>query len=39
LHDTPEQMVVLSELAIRSWRDPALAKIFRKLDDWVVYIR
>jgi AcrR family transcriptional regulator len=33
VHDTPEQLTVLSELAIRSWRDPAIAKIFRKLDD------
>jgi AcrR family transcriptional regulator len=39
LRDTPEQLVVLSELAIRSWRDPALAKIFRKLDDgWYAHL-
>ena len=39
LHDTPEQLVVLSELAIRSWRDPALAKIFGKLDDgWYAHL-
>ena len=39
LHDTPEQMIVLSELAIRSWRDPALAKIFAKLDDgWYAHL-
>jgi hypothetical protein len=39
LHDTPEQMVVLSELAIRSWRDPTLAKIFGKLDDgWYAHL-
>ena len=30
---TPEQFIVLSELAVRSWRDPVVAKIFRKLDD------
>jgi hypothetical protein len=24
---------VLSDLAVRSWRDPVVAKIFRKLDD------
>jgi AcrR family transcriptional regulator len=39
LHDTPEQMVVLSELAIRSWRDPTIAKIFEKLDDgWYAHL-
>ena len=39
LHDTPEQLVVLSELAIRSWRDPALAKVFAKLDDgWYAHL-
>ena len=39
LRDTPEQLVVLSELAIRSWRDPTLAKIFRKLDDgWYAHL-
>ena len=39
LHDTPEQMVVLSELAIRSWRDPTLAKIFGKLDHgWYAHL-
>ena len=30
---TPEQLTVLSELAIRSWRDPVIAKIFKKVDD------
>jgi len=30
---TPEQFIVLSDLAVRSWRDPVVAKIFRKLDD------
>jgi AcrR family transcriptional regulator len=33
LHHTPEQFIVLSDLAVRSWRDPVVAKIFRKLDD------
>jgi AcrR family transcriptional regulator len=33
LHHTPEQFIVLSDLAVRSWRDPVIAKIFRKLDD------
>lgn len=31
--DTPEQLMVLSELAIRSWRDPVIATIFKKVDD------
>ena len=33
VRDTPEQLTVLSELAIRSWRDPVIARIFRKVDD------
>ena len=33
LRHTPEQFIVLSDLAVRSWRDPVVAKIFRKLDD------
>jgi AcrR family transcriptional regulator len=33
LHHTPEQFIVLSDLAVRSWRDPVVAKIFKKLDD------
>jgi AcrR family transcriptional regulator len=33
LRGTPEQFIVLSDLAVRSWRDPVVAKIFRKLDD------
>ena len=33
LRRTPEQFIVLSDLAVRSWRDPLVAKIFRKLDD------
>ena len=32
LRHTPEQFIVLSDLAVRSWRDPVVAKIFRKLD-------
>jgi len=39
LRDSPEQFVVLSELAIRSWRDPAIAKMFRRLDDgWYAHL-
>jgi AcrR family transcriptional regulator len=39
LRHTPEQFIVLSELAVRSWRDPVVAKIFRKLDDgWHVHL-
>jgi hypothetical protein len=34
VRDTPEQLTVLSELAIRSWRDPEIAKIFK---DWRPY--
>ena len=33
LRRTPEPFIVLSDLAVRSWRDPVVAKIFRKLDD------
>ena len=33
LRRTPEQFIVLSDLAVRSWRDPVVAKMFRKLDD------
>jgi AcrR family transcriptional regulator len=39
LHRTPEQFIVLSDLAIRSWRDPVIEKSFRKLDDgWYVHL-
>jgi AcrR family transcriptional regulator len=39
LHDSPEQFVVLSELAIRSWRDPVIAKMFKRLDDgWYAHL-
>jgi AcrR family transcriptional regulator len=33
LRRTPEQFIVLSDLAVRSWRDPVIAKMFRRLDD------
>jgi AcrR family transcriptional regulator len=33
LRRTPEQFIVLSDLAVRSWRDPVVAKMFGKLDD------
>ncbi|MBV9276167.1 MAG: TetR/AcrR family transcriptional regulator [Verrucomicrobia bacterium] len=33
LHRTPEQFIVLCDLAVRSWRDPVVAQIFKKLDD------
>jgi AcrR family transcriptional regulator len=33
VRDTPEQLAVLSELAIRSWRDTVIARFFRKVDD------
>jgi AcrR family transcriptional regulator len=39
LHRTPEQFIVLSDLAVRSWRDPVVAKMFKKLDDgWHVHL-
>lgn len=39
LRRTPEQFIVLSDLAVRSWRDPVVAKMFRKLDDgWHVHL-
>jgi len=33
LRRTPEQFIVLGDLAIRSWRDPVVEKMFRELDD------
>ena len=33
LHESPDQFIVLSELAIRSWRDPVIAEMFKRLDD------
>jgi AcrR family transcriptional regulator len=39
LHRTPEQFIVLCDLAVRSWRDPVVAKLFKKLDDgWYVQL-
>jgi len=39
LRRTPEQFIVLSDLAVRSWRDPVVAKIFGKLDDgWYAHL-
>ena len=39
LHESPEQFIVLSELAIRSWRDPSIAKMFKRLDDgWYAHL-
>jgi len=39
LHESPEQFIVLSELAIRSWRDPSIAEIFKRLDDgWYAHL-
>ena len=39
LHESPEQFIVLSELAIRSWRDPTIAEMFKRLDDgWYAHL-
>ena len=39
LHESPEQFIVLSELAIRSWRDPSIAEMFKRLDDgWYAHL-
>jgi AcrR family transcriptional regulator len=39
LRRTPEQFIVLSDLAVRSWRDPVIAKMFKKLDDgWHLHL-
>lgn len=39
LHESPEQFIVLSELAIRSWRDAEVAKLFKPLDDgWYAHL-
>lgn len=32
LKEAPDQLVVLTELAVRAWRDPAIAKILSYLD-------
>jgi hypothetical protein len=33
LKDAPEQLVVLTELAVRAWRDPAVARLLHYLDE------
>ena len=33
LKDSPDQLVVLTELAMRAWRDPLIARMLRYLDD------
>ena len=33
LQDAPEQLVVLTELAVRAWRDPAIANMLQRLDE------
>jgi AcrR family transcriptional regulator len=33
LRQSPEQLAVLTELAVRAWRDPAIAKMLKYLDD------
>ena len=33
LKDSPDQLVVLTELAMRAWRDPVIARMLRYLDD------
>ena len=39
LHESPEQFIVLSELAIRSWRDPSIAEMFKRVDDgWYAHL-
>ena len=39
LHESPEQFIVLSELAIRSWRDLSIAEMFKRLDDgWYAHL-
>ena len=39
LRRTPEQFIILGDMAVRSWRDPVVAKMFRKLDDgWRVHL-
>ena len=32
LHESPEQLVVLTELSVRAWREPPIANILRYLD-------
>jgi AcrR family transcriptional regulator len=39
LRESPEQFIVLSELAIRSWRDPSIAEMFKRVDDgWYTHL-
>lgn len=33
LTDTPEQLLVLTELTLRAWRDPAIARLLEYLDE------
>ncbi len=33
LKDSPEQLLVLTELTLRAWRDPAIAKLLEYLDE------
>jgi AcrR family transcriptional regulator len=33
LKEAPEQLAVLTELAVRAWRDPAIARMLQYLDD------
>jgi len=33
IREAPDQLLVLNELAIRSWRDPAIARILSHLDE------
>jgi AcrR family transcriptional regulator len=33
IREAPDQLLVLNELAIRSWRDPAIARILGHLDE------
>jgi len=33
IREAPDQLLVLNELAIRSWRDPAIARILAHLDE------
>ena len=33
LREAPEQLAVLTELAVRAWRDPAIARMLQYLDD------
>ena len=40
LRETPEQLIVLTELAVRAWRDPVIARILQHLDEgWRAHLR